>query len=49
MKRNIDVVEANCVKDSDGKIVVEEDKLMEVWRAHYDGLSKEDLLGKERV
>ena len=27
---------ANCVKDSDGKIVMKEDRLMEVWRAHYD-------------
>ena len=33
----------NCVKDSDGKIVVEEDRLMEVWRAHYDVLSNEEL------
>ena len=27
---------AYFVKDDDGKIVIEEDKLMEVWRAHYD-------------
>ena len=43
VKRNRDVVGASCVKDSDGKIVVEEDKLMEVWRAHYDGISNEDF------
>ena len=43
VKRNIDVVGANCVKDSDGKIVVEEDKLMEVWRAHYDGISNKEF------
>ena len=36
-----DVVGASCVKDSIGKIVVEEDRLMEVWRAHYDGISNE--------
>ena len=30
INRNRDVVGANCVKDSDGKIVVEEDRLMEV-------------------
>ena len=30
MNRNRDVVLAICVKDSDGKIVVEEDRLMEV-------------------
>ena len=30
-------------KDDDGKIVVEEDKLMEVWRAHYDKISNEEF------
>ena len=28
---------------SDGKIVVDEDKLMDVWRAHYDGISNEEF------
>ena len=28
------------MKDDDGKIVVEEDKLVEIWRAHYDKISK---------
>ena len=27
---------AGCVKDNVGKIVVEEDKLLEVWKEHYD-------------
>ena len=27
------------MKDDDGKIVVEEDKLMDVWRAHFDKIS----------
>ena len=40
VNKNIDVVRANCVKDSEGKIVEEEDKLMEVWKAYYDGISK---------
>ena len=31
------------MKSSDGKIVVEEDKLKEVWRAHYDGISNEEF------
>ena len=39
VNRNRDVVGANCVNNSDGKIVVEEDRLMEVWRAHYNVLS----------
>ena len=43
MNRNRDVVGASCVKDSIGKIVVEEDRLMEVWRAHYDGISNEEF------
>ena len=34
---------ASCGKDEDGKIVVEEDKLMEVWRAHYDKISNEEF------
>ena len=43
VKRNRDVVGASCVKGNDGKIVVKEDKLMEVWRAHYDGISNEEF------
>ena len=31
------------MKDDNGKIVVEEDKLMEVWRAHYDKISNEEF------
>ena len=31
------------MKGDDGKIVVEEDKLIEVWRAHYDKISNEEL------
>ena len=34
VNRNRDVVGASCVKDIIGKIVVEEDRLMEVWKAH---------------
>ena len=43
VRRNRDVVGANCVKDSGGKIVVKENRLMEVWRAHYDVLSNEEF------
>ena len=43
VRRNRDVVGASCVKGSDGKIVVDEDKLMEIWRAHYDGISNEEF------
>ena len=43
VNRHREVVGANCVKDRDGKIVMEEDRLMEVWRAHYDGISTEEF------
>ena len=33
----------DTMKDSAGKIVMEEDRLMEVWRAHYDVLSNEEF------
>ena len=39
VNRNRDVVGTNCVKDNDGKIVVEADRLMKVWRSHYEGRS----------
>ena len=34
---------AGCVKDNVGKIVVEEDKLLEVWKEHYDRISNEEF------
>ena len=43
VNKNKDVVGASCVKDNDGKIGVEEDKMMEVWRAHYDKISNEEF------
>ena len=33
------------MKDRDGKIVMEEDRLMEVWRAHYDVIKRGIYLG----
>ena len=43
VSKNRDFVSASCVKDDDGKIVVEEDKSMEVWRAYYDKISNEEF------
>ena len=37
------------MKSSDGKIVVEEDRLMEVWRAHYDVLSNKEFAWDKEV
>ena len=42
-KNNRDVVGGGCIKDTNGKIVVNEDEQMEVWRAHYDKLSNEEF------
>ena len=39
MRKNRDVVGAGCVRDNSGKIVVEEDRLLEVWKEHYDRIS----------
>ena len=43
MSKNREVVSVSCVKDDDVKIVVEEDKLMEVWRAHNDKILNEEF------
>ena len=43
VNENRDGVGASCVEDDDVKIVVEEYKLMEVWRAHYDKISNEEF------
>ena len=31
-----------------GKIVVEQDRLMEIWRAHYDKISNEEFAWDKR-
>ena len=39
-----------CVKDNDGKIVVEVDTLMEVWSRRFNKLSNEKLIwDRERL
>jgi hypothetical protein len=43
VRNNRDVVGGGCVKDTDGKIVVDEDKMLEVWRAYYEKLSNEEF------
>ena len=43
VRKNRDVVGAGCVKDNLGKIVVEENKLLEVWKEHYDRISNEEF------
>ena len=41
--KNRDVVGGGCMRDVHGDIVVEEDKILEVWRAHYEKLSNEEF------
>jgi hypothetical protein len=42
VKRNKDVVGGGCMKDKDGKVVVEEEGLKEIWRSHFDRISNEE-------
>ena len=41
--RNRDVVGGGCVKDVSGKVVIDEEQLMETWRAHYEKLANEEF------
>ena len=43
VRKNRDVVGGGCVKHADGRIVVEEDEVLEVWRAYYEKLSNEEF------
>ena len=41
VKNNRDVVGGVCVKDTDSRTVVDDGKLMDVWKAHYAHLANE--------
>ena len=43
VRKNRDVVGAGCVRDNTGKILVEEEKLLEVWKEHYERISNEEF------
>src|SRR5260221_512039 len=43
VRKNRDVVGGGCVKDRDGKIVVEEEKIKEVWRDYFEKLLNEEF------
>lgn len=43
VRKNKDVVGMCAVKDQDGKIVVDDDKMLEVWRTYYEKLSNEEF------
>src|SRR5580692_2836165 len=42
--RNRDVVGGGCVKDSNGNVTVEQEKLMEVWRQYFQKLLNEEFV-----
>ena len=43
MSKNRDVVGDGCIKDSAGDVIVEQDKIKEVWRRHYEKLLNEEF------
>jgi hypothetical protein len=50
VRSNKDVVGSGCVKDGNGKIVVDDQKILEVWKAHYDKISNEEFMwNKESI
>ena len=43
VRKNKDVVGAGCIKDKDGKLVMEEDGIKAVWRSYFDNLLNEEF------
>ena len=43
VEKNEDVVEGGCIGDENGKIVVEEEMMREVWAAYYEKLLIEEF------
>jgi hypothetical protein len=43
VKSNRDIVGGGCVKDASGKIMADDDHLLETWRAHYEKLANEEF------
>jgi Reverse transcriptase (RNA-dependent DNA polymerase)/Endonuclease/Exonuclease/phosphatase family len=43
VRKNRDVVGGGCVRDTNGRMVVEDEERLEVWRAYYDKLSNEEF------
>src|SRR5207245_9805683 len=55
VKKNSVVCGWGCLKDGNGKVVVDEEKIQETWRCHFEKLSNEEFswdrgsLGAEKV
>src|SRR5580658_4452717 len=43
VSKNKDIAGDGCIKDSEGNVVVEQDKIKEVWRKHYEKLLNEEF------
>jgi len=43
VRNNRDVVGGGCIKDTNGKVVVDEQKVLERWREYYEKLSNEEF------
>ena len=43
VEKNKDVVGGGCLKDENGKIVVEEERVRDVWAAYYEKLVNEEF------
>jgi hypothetical protein len=43
VRKNRDVTGGGCVKDTDGKIVVDDEKIKELWRKYYEKLLNEEF------
>jgi len=43
VKRNRDVVGGGCVKDVDGTIVVDDSRIMDIWKRYYEKLLNEEF------
>ncbi|HXJ94687.1 MAG TPA: reverse transcriptase domain-containing protein [Terriglobia bacterium] len=47
VQKNRDVVGGSCVKDKNGKLVMEEDKIKEVWAEYFEKLLNEEFQWKK--
>src|SRR2546426_9830214 len=43
VKKNAVVCGGGCLKDRNGKVVVDEEKIQEIWRCHFEKLSNEEF------
>src|SRR5207253_7335799 len=43
VKKNAVVCGGGCLKDGNGKVVVDEEKIQETWRCHFEKLSNEEF------